>query len=120
MAKVTLKSGTKIKKGSDILNATTAAKMKVYKVQRTIIIKVEEEVIAHSKREALEIADEVISFPESEGSHYCTDKVVAVGRTIAEGDPQWRECGGYLGWEDKEARNKDIFKHLDGSSAWSS
>ena len=77
--------------------------MKVYKVQRTIIIKIEEEVIAHSKREALEIADEVITFPMHEGDSYSTDKVVAVGRTIAEGDPQWRECGGYLGWEDPVA-----------------
>jgi hypothetical protein len=93
-------------------NRTTAKGMKVYKVERTITIKIEEEVVARSKREALEIADEVISFPTSEGYEYSTDKVVAVGRTITEDDPKWRECGGYLGWEDVEARNKGIFKHL--------
>tara|TARA_R100001086_G_scaffold195326_1_gene112078 strand:- start:382 stop:609 length:228 start_codon:yes stop_codon:yes gene_type:complete len=74
-------------------------KMKVYKVQRTWTINIEEDIIAHSKREALEIAAEVGDFNMSEGSHTTKDTVLEVGMTLTEDSDQYRKYGGYHGWE---------------------
>ena len=70
--------------------------MKVYKIQRTWTINIEEDIIAHSKEEALEIAAEVGNFPMSEGSHTTKDTVLFALAAPIEPD-QYHKYGGYHG-----------------------
>ena len=73
--------------------------MKVYTVERTVVTKIRQEVTASSKREALEIADEVVSFSMIGADDYTTkDRVVETREmdgNFSESDPD------YLGWNKK-------------------
>jgi len=80
--------------------------MKVYKVQRTWTINIEEDIIAHSKEEALEIAAEAGDFPMSEGTHIVKDRVLEVGMRLTEDSDQYRKYGGYHGDRNDGAKRK--------------
>jgi len=73
--------------------------MRVYTVERTVVTKIRQEVTASSKREALEIADEVVSFSMIGADDYTTkDRVVETREmdgNFSESDPD------YLGWNKK-------------------
>jgi len=72
--------------------------MRIYTVERKIILRIEEDVVAHSIAEALKIAEEVISFPERNATgEHIPDRVVEVGRTITAEDDAYNRLGGYLG-----------------------
>jgi hypothetical protein len=70
--------------------------MKVYKIQRTWTINIAEDIIAHSREEALEIAEE-FDFPMSEGTHIVKDRVLEVGMRVTEDSDQYKKYGGYHG-----------------------
>ena len=65
--------------------------MKVFTVERTVVTKIRHEITASSKREALEIADEVVTFSMIGADDYTTkDKVIGtreVDSNFSESDP---------------------------------
>ena len=76
--------------------------MKVFTVERTVVTKIRQEITASSKREALEIADEVVTFSMIGADDYTTtDRVIGtreVDGNFSESDPD------YLGWNNKAIR----------------
>ena len=62
--------------------------MRVYTVERTVVTKIRQEITAHSKGEALKIADEVVSFSMIGADDYTTKDRVIDTRELVDGTIQ--------------------------------